>query len=303
MKYEKELRQLGVFQRKDVQELVGGNEHTAKNILYRYSDHGNEDDKQNKNLIIKIRRDYYAIRDPLPSWEVIGSNINDDAYLMFHAAMACHGFASKVPEIVHVASSRRFKNFDFPPKREYHWVNPRKNEGVINIKNRVRVTDVERTIADCLYDINRAGGFPELLRCLSKISTVEGNKLLMYLSNYESQFIYQKAGYILQYFYQKMGLNDYFFNYCRLRIGGNRNYNQLRISATREYYDERIVTSRRYLLDDYRVKCTAYQADWHLYTPEKLSLHLEDDWQNKNKTSINQLRSVDDTVTDIMDMF
>jgi hypothetical protein len=59
---------------------------------------------------------------------------------------------------------------------------------------------MERTILGNIKDLSKIGGLEELLRCLSMVTVVDEEKLLKYLAFYKSQFVYQKAGYILFYY-------------------------------------------------------------------------------------------------------
>jgi hypothetical protein len=49
-------------------------------------------------------------------------------------------------------------------------------------------------------------------------------KLLHYLALYNTQFLYQKAGYILQHFQSMFNLSDAFFDECLTHIGKSTRY-------------------------------------------------------------------------------
>jgi predicted transcriptional regulator of viral defense system len=88
----------------------------------------------------------------------------------------------------------------------------------------VRVTNLERTMIDCIDRIDLSGGLEELTVCFAIITYVDEKKLLDYLHEFDKQFLYQKTGFILGYFQKEMKLSDRFFEICRSKIGKSTRY-------------------------------------------------------------------------------
>lgn len=65
---------------------------------------------------------------------------------------------------------------------------------------KVRITSLERTIIDCIDNIDLAGGIDEILNALEQIKILDENKLLSVLKSYNQVLLYQKVGYILEQF-------------------------------------------------------------------------------------------------------
>ncbi|MDR2888186.1 MAG: hypothetical protein LBV26_09385, partial [Bacteroidales bacterium] len=127
------------------------------------------------------------------------------------------------------------------------------SHGVVNppMDSMVKVTDLERTVVDCIDSINRSGGLEELVACFSLITYLKEEQLLTYLEAYQKQFLFQKTGFILSYFQKEMKLSDNFFKECRQRIG----------------------KSVRYLTD--ANESNTYHKEWKLYAPENILSYLE----------------------------
>ena len=82
----------------------------------------------------------------------------------------------------------------------------------------IRVTDLERSVVDCLDRIDLCGGYEELCNCLSALDSLQGDKVLKYLGLYQKKNLYQKAGFVLSKLGIK-GLGASFFGTCERNIG------------------------------------------------------------------------------------
>jgi len=85
------------------------------------------------------------------------------------------------------------------------------------------------------------------MNCLEGIHYLEENKLKSYLEVYETQVLYQKAGYLLEHFKDQMQLSDDFINFCK----------------------KKIEKSTRYLIKESNSE-TCYNSTWKLVVPESL---------------------------------
>jgi predicted transcriptional regulator of viral defense system len=246
-KYLEEFHQLKIFQKKDVLSLIPEN-NASKELLRRY---------KKTRLIAQIRRDLYTVTDlankaSLATKYEIASRITPSSYLAYHAALEYHGLANQVFYEIYVSSDERFNNFEYEGI-SYTYCESKISLGVVNppMDPIVKVTDLERTVVDCIDSIRRSGGLEELVMCFSLITYLKEEQLLKYLNKYQKQVLYQKAGFILSYFQNEMKLSDNFFNECRTRIGG----------------------SIRYLTDRY--ESNTYFKEWKLYAPENILSFLE----------------------------
>ncbi|MCL2042095.1 MAG: hypothetical protein FWG84_08700 [Bacteroidales bacterium] len=247
MKYIKELHRLKIFHKKEVTALTN-DKNVAKEILRRYKKQG---------LISQIRRDLYAVTDlasqvSLASKFEIAGDITPSSYLSYHTALEYHGLAHQVFYEIYISSKESFKSFDYEGIT-YTFCRSKSEEGVINPKtdSLVRVTDLERTVLDCINRIDLSGGLEELVQCLAIITYIDENKLSAYLHHFDKQILYQKAGFILGYFQKEMKLSNAFFETCRSKIG----------------------KSTRYLTDVH--ESNTYFKEWKLCAPANILSFLE----------------------------
>jgi predicted transcriptional regulator of viral defense system len=245
-KYLEELHQLGIFHKKDVLSFID-DDNAAKELLRRYKKMG---------LISQIRRDLYSVNDlankaTLATKFEIASQITPSAYLSYHAALEYHGLANQVFYELYVSSEERFSNFEYEGI-SYTYCKSGISLGVVKppMDSLVKVTDLERTLVDCMDSISLSGGLEELVMSFSLITYLKEEQLLTYLEAYRKQFLFQKAGFILSHFRQEMKLSDAFFKECRKKTGKSIRY----LSHTND---------------------SIYHKEWNLYAPENILSYLE----------------------------
>ena len=192
MKYLQALQRQRVFDLAFAASLTK-NEQTAKSMLQSYKKAG---------VIKSVRQNLYVALDlasgnSLAGRFEIGSNITKDAYISHHSALEFHGVANQVFHQVTVTTNTRFCTFVYDDF-SYERYSERIYSGVITppLSPLVRVTDLERTVIDCLYDIDLAGGLEEIIEALTLIPTLNERYLISYLKEYNQIYLWQKAGYV-----------------------------------------------------------------------------------------------------------
>lgn len=219
-RYLEELHKLRIFRLNDVENLVG-NLNSAKDLLQNY---------KKQKLVCQVRRDLYAVTDlaskiSLANKFEIAGKITPTSYLSYQSALEYHGLAHQVFYDLWVSSSNRFNSFDFEGIR-FQYCESKTMEGIINASANsfIRVTNLERTVIDCVDKIERCGGLEELIQCFSLITYLDEELLLNYLQEFNKQFLYQKVGFILEHFKQEVKLSDTFFSICKQKLGKSTRY-------------------------------------------------------------------------------
>jgi predicted transcriptional regulator of viral defense system len=179
---------------------------------------------------LKIRNDMYTCISmendcPIANRFQIASAISETSYISHHTAMEYYGISDQVYNEVYVSSDTRFQDFEFDGYT-YHYIKSRLAKGIGSPKysGGIKVTDKERTIADCLKDMDKIAGPEEVYANICSMSYIDEQKLLEYLSLYDNQFLYQKAGFLLWDCREALGLTDGFFDICREHIGKSKRY-------------------------------------------------------------------------------
>ena len=118
--------------------------------------------------------------------------------MAYHSALEYHGIANQVFNMLYFCSITRIQSFENGGV-EYNRIKPPKaTSGILKteIYSAVRVTDLERTIVDCIDRLDLAGGIEEILTAVSACAYLNNDKLKKYLDEYGEKYLYQKAGYV-----------------------------------------------------------------------------------------------------------
>ena len=227
----KKLLALGCFGRKQAKALW--RENSSKYV----------DDAVKQGLIRRVRKDLYVsvsleTHQPTVNKFEIASRVSSTACVSHHAALEFYGYANQVFYDMTFVSQSKVKPFEFDGV-SYRQIFSGISEGVSK-QNGVRVTDLERSVLDCIDAVEKVCGLEELDNCLDAIPSLNEDRLRCYLPLYGKAFLYQKAGYLLEKRQSDLKLSDGFFDFCQKGIA-----------------------SRRYL-----GKGTALNKRWNLYVKE-----------------------------------
>lgn len=246
-RYIEQFHKLKIFRKKDIVSMLS-DENAAKELLRRYNQNG---------LIMRVRRDLYVATDLVTKTSIaskfeIGSQITPSSYLSHHSALEYHGLGHQLFYEIQVSSKERFNNFEFNGIK-YMFSESKFEFGIFTpyADSFIRVTDLERTVLDCINQIDRSGGLEEMLECFTLIAYLDENKLVEYMKLFNKQIIYQKTGFILSYFQNEMKLSNSFLDLCKLKSGKNISY-----------------------LTDQNQSDT-YFSEWKLYAPKNILSFLE----------------------------
>ena len=182
----KKLLALGCFGRKQAEALWREN---ASKYL---------DDALKQGLIRRVRKDLYVpvsleTHQPTVNKFEIASRVSPTACVSHHAALEFYGYANQVFYDMTFISQSKVKPFEFDGfsyRQIFSGIS-----GGVSEQNGVRVTDLERSVLDCIDAFEKVCGLEELEACLDIIPSLDEDKLRRYLPLYGKAFLYQKAGY------------------------------------------------------------------------------------------------------------
>jgi len=220
MKLYDQLAKYKTFSLGDVTSITG-NESTSSSLITRWL---------KKQYVVRIRKDLYTCID-LTTGDVIAnkyqiaSAINDESYVSHHTAFELYGLVNQVYNTVYVSSKKRFNSFDFMGTT-YMYISSPFTDGVIQMKNieGIRVTDIERTFVDSINLLSKVGGVEELIYISKTIESLNVEKLLNYMEQYNKKVIFQKVGFFLENYYNNQKLCAEFFETCQLKSGNSVRY-------------------------------------------------------------------------------
>lgn len=202
--------------------------------------------------IVKLKGGLYATVNPI-SKDIyvnrfeIATALHDGAYCAYHTALEYHGLATQVYSDVHVITEKRYAPMMIDDL-EYQFFQSGYNGGITETKRnaKIRVTELERTVIDCLDRILLSGGLEEVFMALTMINYCDEDKLLKHLSGYGKKIIYKKAGYLFSVL-KPTYLTKRFYEECK------RNMSEC---------DDDIRENKQ--------NAYVYSSEWKLYVPKQL---------------------------------
>ena len=202
--------------------------------------------------IVKLKGGLYATVNPI-SKDIyvnrfeIATALHDGAYCAYHTALEYHGLATQVYSDVHVITEKRYAPMMIDDL-EYQFFQSGYNGGITETKRnaKIRVTELERTVIDCLDRILLSGGLEEVFMALTMINYCDEDKLLKHLSGYGKKIIYKKAGYLFSVL-KPTYLTKRFYEECK------RNMSEC---------DDDIQENKQ--------NAYVYSSEWKLYVPKQL---------------------------------
>lgn len=217
-----ELMQLPVFTMEDVCKYYEKDKiESARSAVKRLMKHG---------TVVKIRNNMYTCISgetsaPIANRFQIASSITPTSYVSHHTAVEYYGLADQVYYDVYVSSETKFQMFEFDGYT-YHCIVAKCKSGIESVKysGGVKITDKERTLVDIIKGMDKIAGFEETIANIQGFHNLQEKKLLLYLKEYNNQFLYQKTGFLLWNIKKQLGFSDDFFEICRAKIGKSKRY-------------------------------------------------------------------------------
>ncbi len=220
VKYYEDFLKLEVFNLSEAKKVVGSAEN-AKVLLNNYI---------KKGLVKRVRRNLYCAvhlenREAAADRYLIGSKINESAYLAYHSAFELHGLSHQVGFVVYVASESKISDFVYEGV-SYKYVGRGIGSGVTNyrLNSTIKLTDLERTVVDSIDRPDYCGGLYELDEILKICPVLDETKLLAYLEMYNKKVLYKKVGYFFERHQESLGIKEDLLSLMEKRTGNMKKY-------------------------------------------------------------------------------
>lgn len=141
---------------------------------------------------------------------VIASLIAEPCYIAYWSALNHHGFTEQVPGTVFVATRKRIKNREIlGTKLRFVFLSPHKFFGFEEIPisgRKVKISDKEKTIIDCLDKPRYCGGIEEAAKSIHYAkSEIDFGRLADYAIKMKNNAVVKRLGFVLDFLGLKSG--------------------------------------------------------------------------------------------------
>ena len=170
-----------------------------------------------RGLLMRLKKGlYYVIpyeKDPktfMPEWHLIVKYLVDNAeyYIAYYSALEVHGLITQPALTEQIVVNKQIKpsktkikdiEFQFIYHNKKHFFGNKKVW--INDYDKVLCSDLEKTIIDCLYKPDYAGGIVEISKAIYKTKKqIDYIRLFEYAKKFESQSVIKRLGFLLELF-------------------------------------------------------------------------------------------------------
>lgn len=168
----------------------------------------------NRGLLLRLREGLYYIipyeqdsESFMPDWHLLAEPLSQgDYYIGYYSALQIHQLITQPSLKEQIVVNKQVKpsetaikgvKFQFVFHNKKHFFGYKKTW--IDSLNRVWCSDLEKTIVDCLYKPDYAGGIVEIAKslCMAK-NKIRYDTLLSYVEQFDSQVVIKRLGYLLE---------------------------------------------------------------------------------------------------------
>ena len=171
---------------------------TARSILWRL---------QKKGFVRRVRGGLYVLAPP----ELRGKDVVADPYILaaraahgryflsYHSALEIHGIAHSRISTTFASVSRRRGPFEYQGMA-YNFVLERHFFGLKDVLHAgvtIKVSDLERTVVECIRRLDLAGGLEEVLKSYQGLPYLNRRRVLSHLGLFGVKSLYHRLGFVL----------------------------------------------------------------------------------------------------------
>jgi len=172
-------------------------------------------DMTKRGLLMRVKEGLYYIipfeQDPktfMPDWHLLPQYLVDgtDYYIGYFSALQIHSLITQPNLREQIVVNKQIKPstlfvkeipFQFIYHNEKHFFGNKKTW--IDSFNRVQCSDLEKTIIDCLFKPDYAGGITEIAKAIYKIKDkIDYSKTVQYAKRFDSQAVLKRLGFLLE---------------------------------------------------------------------------------------------------------
>lgn len=168
-----------------------------------------------RGLLMRLKEGVYYIipyeqnaETFMPNWHLMAEHLTNDAkhYIGYYSALQIHNLITQPSLKEQIVVSKQIRPseikikevpFQFIYHNEKHFFGSKKIW--IDSFNKVMCSDLEKTIIDCLFKPDYAGGIVEVARAIyTSKDKIKFDTLLEYAKIFESQAVIKRLGFILE---------------------------------------------------------------------------------------------------------
>ncbi len=160
-----------------------------------------------------------------PDKILVANKFTSNSFLSHHTALEVHGAADKEMYAVFITTANRVPSLVYKGVK-YLCIKTEHFFGFEQVEYSgctINVSDKERTIIDCLRNVNYGYGFDEIKRAVPKLAPFDFEKMFSYLKKIDEVSLFARVGYTFSLLKTETAAPDWFLDRCRSSLT-NRTY-------------------------------------------------------------------------------
>lgn len=196
-----------VFRLKDVRAILGLDEASARSLLRKLVNRGVAT-RLKPGLFILVPYELGKAKEHMGSPLIVARELmgGKDYYLSHGTAMEMHGMVTQPQLVVHVITPKKRRslqimgtNFQFIIRKSEHFFGT--NDHWVTKQEKVKVSDLEKTILDSLYLPAYCGGIPEVAKGIwMRRQDLNMDRLIEYTLRMDIGAVSRRLGYLLEFY-------------------------------------------------------------------------------------------------------
>ena len=178
-----------------------------------------------RGLLMRLKKGlYYTItyeqdsESFMPDWHLISEHLvrNTDHYIGYYSALQVHNLITQPSLKEQIVVSKQIRpstieikgvQFQFIYHNEKHFFGSKKIW--IDSYHKVKCSDLEKTLVDCLYKPDYAGGIVEIAQAIyASRNEINYLKLLEYIEIFKSQAVIKRLGFLIETLELETGITN-----------------------------------------------------------------------------------------------
>jgi len=196
------------FTIKDAKEILNdsGDEAVRRLLIYMAQ----------RGLLLRIKDGLYNVipyekdsNEYFPNWHLAAEALvqSQNYYISFYSALDIYGLITQ-PSLKEqiVVDEQIIPKYHIVKNIKFEFITLKKNRFFgyektwIDDFNKVNCSVLEKTIIDCLYKPNYAGGISEIIKAIYKSrEKIKPERMIEYLERFDAQVVYKRLGFLLQH--------------------------------------------------------------------------------------------------------
>lgn len=155
---------------------------------------------KNKGRLYRLKRGLYLVlHDQTMDSKVLmrSAPLVYPGYLAFSSALGVYGLLDYEPFTILISTVDRARIITVGEYELRYISMGHRSTGSIQ-KNGIWVSDLEKTIFDCFYKPQYAGGYQNITKALAQVKEIDWDRFLFYVDRYATKPLAQRMGYILE---------------------------------------------------------------------------------------------------------